>query len=587
MIQSLEYLKKSVPIAANRQPEPERPKIMGIAEGAQMAAWGAGGGYTRNSRVLWRYFDGEKTAGGMGPIMQYTVDYEALRMRSWQLMLESEIVQIGLSRSITWGVGKGLKLRCEPEKDILKNEGITIDNQKFSKEVESYWKLFVKSKNSSFSNMQNLHEIVWEAEKNALMGGDCLWVTNIVNGMPRVQLFDGSHVRSPIFAKNTTARDSKNPDTNNRIRHGIEIDSKGEHVAFYVYKGGGINSGVVDYLSYERVPARDKYGNLRAFMYYGIRYRIDDIRGIPLIAVCMETTKQLELYKEATVQGAVERAKIAFTIEHELGAIGLNPFEANMARGFGNPIGTTDIPKDINGQAMADQFAVTTGKQVVNMSPGSKVKNQGLNQDIHFGEFYDTALSIIFAALEIPKEVALMMFGSNYSASRAAIKDWEHTLEVRRESRIQKPYQNTFEVWFLCMILKFKIQAPGYLEAFQTKNMFAMEAYTSAKWIGDRVPDIDALKEAKATRTLLPAGSEHMPLITVEDAIERHSNTEFRNTTTQYADELRFADEQGIEKVELNKEVIEDFDDPKEDQKGKQGEKKNDQKKNNPSQKNK
>jgi len=324
-----------------------------------------------------------------------------------------------------------------------------------------------------------------------------------------------------------------------------------------VNKGNSINNTLVDYLQYERVPAKDEYGNTRAFMYYGIRYRRDDLRGIPLISVCMETTKQLEQYKEATVQTAVERAKVAFTIEHELGAIGTNPFEGNLARGFGMPLSiNSDIPVDINGQHLADTFAATTGKQAINMPVGAKVKNQGLTPDIKFKDFYDPMLAIVFAALEIPYEVAMMMFGSNYSASRAAIKDWEHTLEVRRQMRIQGPYQKVFDVFFLCSILTGELQAPGYLEAFQKKNRYVMIAYTTAKWMGDRVPNIDELKEVKATRELLGAGSEHMTLITIEDAIERHSGGEFDDVTTQYSEELDKGEELGLDRVEINKETL-------------------------------
>lgn len=566
-----ELVKKDIsPVSEKPEQKTDQP---------QTSAFGAGGGAVRNSRVIWRYYDGEKTAGGMGPIKRYTVDHEALRMRSWQLLLESEVVQIGVKRSVTWGIGKGLKLRLQPDINVLKKEGIDINSakaQQISKDAEGYWKIYVNNNMSSYSGMQSLQQIMWEAEKNAIAAGDCLFVVNVVDGMPKIQLYDGSFIRTPVFVKGMSILDMRNPDNNNRIRHGIEINERGEHIAFYVNRVNSIYNGFVDYMNYERIPAKDKYGNIRAFMYYGDRYRIDDLRGIPLIAVCMQTTKQLDDYKEATVEGAVERAKIAFTIEHEKGTTGINPFESNFSRGFGNPMGSTDIPRDINGQETADTFAATTGKQAVNMPVGASVKNLGVGQEVHFGEFYDTAMCIIFAALEIPKEVALMMFGSNYSASRAAIKDWEHTLEVRRETRIQKAYQTVFDIFFLCCILKNRVSAEGYLEAFQRKNFFAMYAYTSAKWIGDRVPNIDELKEVKATRELLPAGSEHMPLITLEDAIERHSNGEFVSVTSQYAEELQYADEQGIEKVEVNRETIEDFDDPKEDDKGKPGEKGND-----------
>lgn len=566
--------------------EIEAPQPVAIKEVAPVMAYGSSNG-SYNNRVFYRPFDGEKNVGGIGPINKYYLDHDALRLRSWQLLLESEIVQIGISRSVMWTIGAGLKLRCEPEIEVLQAEGIQLDKktfrQSFSRQMESRFKLFSKNRMSDFADMESLHAKAWEIEKNAIIGGDCLVLLSVVDGIPKVELKDGAHVRTPIFSVGISG-EIRNKDTGNRIRNGVEIDDRGQHVAFWVRKGHAIGANTIDYMNYERVPARDaKTGIIRAFLYYGLRYRLDDMRGIPLISVCMETTKQLEMYKEATVAGAVERAKFAFSIEHELGSIGTNPFQEQLANGFGNPL--TDLPKDIGGQNLSDTFAATTNKQAVNLPVGASAKTLESKQEIHFSEFYETNLSIIFAALDIPKEVGLMMFGSNYSASRAAIKDWAHTLNVRRALKVSCFYQPVYELCMLAWVLQNKISAPGYLDAVIKKNVWVTTAYANAKWQGDNVPNIDEKKEVDAIRGMLGEGSRHMPLITLEDAMERLAGNEFMETTEQYQEELQIGDDLGIEKVEMNKEVIEDFDDAAEDKPGKPGQKGNDQKQNSPTKK--
>jgi hypothetical protein len=72
-------------------------------------------------------YNGEKNYGEIGPIKNYFPDYSALRARSWQLYLESELAQTILNNHIIWVIGSGLKLQAEPVKDILKSEGITLD----------------------------------------------------------------------------------------------------------------------------------------------------------------------------------------------------------------------------------------------------------------------------------------------------------------------------------------------------------------------------------------------------------------------------------------------------------------------------
>src|SRR5437899_3129014 len=72
-------------------------------------------------------FNGEKNLGEIGPIKSYVLDYEALRLRSWQSYIESELTKTIIDKRIRRIVGKGLKLQSEPNKELLKQEGITID----------------------------------------------------------------------------------------------------------------------------------------------------------------------------------------------------------------------------------------------------------------------------------------------------------------------------------------------------------------------------------------------------------------------------------------------------------------------------
>ena len=540
---------------------------------SEMKAFSGNAGWTGWNRVFWRPFDGEKTMGGMGPINRYWLDHDALRMRSWQLMLESEIVQIGIQRYVMWLIGQGLKLKCEPDTFILKKNGINLDSQAFSKEAEAYWSLYAHNEISDSAGMETLHCKMYEAEINALAGGDCLFIINLdENNLPVVDLKDGAHVRTPLLGA-TAGIEPRNPNNGNRIRNGIEVDEKGQHVAFWIRKGTNNPNSITDMTNYERIVARDKTtGYIRAFMYYGLRYRRDDIRGIPLISVCMETTKQLELYKEATVTGAVERAKIAIVMQHEVAAKGGNPFDSILMNAAGGPY--SDVPADSNGTAFQNIVAGTTSKQVINPEPGTKIVALEGKQEIHFGEFYDTNLTVIFAALGIPKEIALMLFGSNYSASRASIKDWEHTLIVKRVKNVSPAYRHIYDMFLLTQVLAGTINAPGYIEAVMNKETWVRLAYQKAKWVGDNPPNIDEKKEVEAARLKAGAGSSHLPLDTMENiANDLGLHGDYQHTLEEYQNVMKEADKLGIEKVEPARTTIEQFGEPGEDKPGKPGNK--------------
>src|SRR5690349_13699321 len=85
-------------------------------------------------------FTGEKNIGELGPARDYVIGYGILRSRSWQMYLESEIVQTIIRKFGTWVIGVGLKLQSEPETDVIADEGAgTLDKNVFSKKIEQRW----------------------------------------------------------------------------------------------------------------------------------------------------------------------------------------------------------------------------------------------------------------------------------------------------------------------------------------------------------------------------------------------------------------------------------------------------------------
>jgi capsid protein len=118
-----------------------------------------------------------------------------------------------------------------------------------------------------------------------------------------------------------------------------------------------------------------------------------------------------------------------------------------------------------------------------------------------------------------------MRYDSNYSASRAAIKDWEYTMQTARDRFSQQFYQPYYELWLEMEILNNKIDAPGYIQAIKKNDIMTIEAYTQCRWIGASAPQIDPLKEVNAIRRML--GDETTPLITYDRALELLNGMDF------------------------------------------------------------
>lgn len=487
--------------------------------------WERGGLFTH-------YYDGEKNLGESGPLKIYRINWEKLRFRSWQSYTESDISQTVLGKYLAWVIGSGLKLQSEPQKKLFELEGITVDAQEFSTNVEAYWDMFNSNKKTDFSKMKILPKIAKLAYKNALLGGDVLVIQRYENNGINIQLVDASHIQSP-----TGGQEEYKLENGNVICAGVEKDETGMHVAYHVRD--------CDY-NIQRIEARIPGTDMQtAFLVYGFDYRLDSTRGMPILGVILEKLAKLDRYQEATLGSAEERAKIVMYLAHHLNATGDNPLTQLAAKSF--DASGTNVPKTDDGKTLADNIAVTTNKQVFNLSPGSELKSVDSKNDLYFKDFFTINIRLVCAALGIPYNVAMDTYDDSYSSSRAAIKSWENTLRIAREDFANQFYKPIFDFWLMTMILKGKIKAPGYLEAFAKNNDDVILAYRKCRFVGTPVPHIDPLKEVQAERLKLGSQGAHLPLTDLEQATENLGGGESFSNMEQFGEELAKAKEFGIE----------------------------------------
>jgi capsid protein len=490
-----------------------------------------------NARMMMSYrwgagftvrFDGEKNLGELGPVLNYLPDYRKLRARSWQLYLESDISKTVFNKFSKWVIGSGLKLQASPIKVLLRDEGINFDPEQFNEICEARFLAWSRSVKCSHDGSRSLNRLAQEAFKHGKIGGDCL-VTVGFNGIePTVRVIDGDHVQNPISMPEEYKLAN--------IVDGIEYDENGKEIAYWVNTMDGA----------KRFPAYSETGLRLSWMYYGDVYRLDSTRGIPLIATSMETIKKIDRYKEAAVGSAEERQKIVYQIEHEIGSSGESPLIQSIASAFdadgGN--GGKDSDKDmidVQGERLRKDVAATTNKQVFNMPQGAKLSALESRNEMFFTEFYQTNANIICAAMGIPPNVAFSMYTDSFSASRAATKDWDHTITVERADFQEQFYQPIYEFWLHIQILKGKIQLPGYLSAFNSGDFVLLSAFQNSRFTGPMFPHIDPLKEVEAERRKLGKTADNIPLTTVEQATEALNSGDSDSNIEQYSEELKTA----------------------------------------------
>lgn len=481
-------------------------------------------------------FNGEKNNGELGPTKNYLLDYASLRSRGNQFYLDNEVVQIVINRMNAWVIGNGLRLESEPDELILQSEGIKVDLQKFSDLVEARCNTLKESRETTYSRERNLSMEESRAFISSSNGGAILVVLRVKNGIVNAELIDGGHIRHPQMGTDLNPTLLEN---GNRICNGIEMNNAGEHIRYWVLDA--------EY-KYSSIEARSKSTGLRmAFLYGGADYLLDNSMAIPVLAGLFQTLSQMDEYKTATLGSAKEQNENVYQGVSDVNSTNENPFGAILAKAntFGPPDGS--VPIDSQWTEIANTVKVGLHKDVVMNPAGMKLEPIAKNEaELYFKDFWGTLFEVVCAAAGMPPNVALQRFDTSFSSARAAIKDWEHSLLLKRYKHGRTFLQYWYELQLHIDILTGKVQAPGYLTAFRENNIIVLETYRNTRWVGDNVPHIDPVKEVQAEREKLGTAMAHVPLTTQKKATEALNGGASKLNTIDAGRELKDAEANGI-----------------------------------------
>lgn len=449
------------------------------------------------------YFDGDKFYGGFGGTKSFITDYWTLRERSNQLFDENLYARGLIRRLITNEINTGLSLEATPIGELigLDDDAVTA----WSENVENRFKIWSDNpficdykQRSTFGKLQR------ECRQEALIGGDVLVVLrkSKVNNLSNVDLVRGSLIQTPLDVK---------PRAGNVIKHGVELDSRGRHVAFYVTQKDGKS---------KRVPAFGERTKRRiAWMVYGTDKRVDDVRGQPLLSLILQSLKEVDRYRDAAQRKAVINSLIAVYLKKEQNTMGTGAFSAGAVKK------TDATVVDNNGTPRTLEFSQNVpGMVMQELAPGETPEvHSTAGTDINFASFEGSILSGIAWANEIPPEILMLAFSSNYSASRAAINEFKIYLNKSRSDRADEFDKPIYIEWLIREVLLGKIDAPGLFESLLNSSQYDIfGAWIQSDWAGAIKPNVDLKKEVAGYQMMINSG-----LITNDRAARELSGTKF------------------------------------------------------------
>lgn len=442
--------------------------------------------YTSN--IFNSLFNGEKFPGGYGTSYGYEfIDYWELRNKSVELFTKNLYAAGLINRLVTNIINTGLSLEATPVTELLPINDDQTDV--WTESVESLYRIWGNQKDLvDWKRQLTDGEMQAQAKKTAYISGDVLVVIrqSPVTGLPITELIDGRHIQDPVQGNHKKAAESRG----NKITHGVEIDKNGRHIAFYVNTVDGVE--VVS----KRIPANGpKSGRKIAWLLYGSKRLLDDVRGLPLLGLVAQSLKDMDDSRTSEQRAQLVNSMLAMFVRKDQDKPGTRPLRGGAKRRDTEEVeqgdGTTrefSVDKWIPGMVI-DELQV--GEEPVSFD--SKRPNAG------YAAFEDAIVSAIAWANEIPPEVLKLAFTSNFSSSRQANAEFKLFLDKERALFSSGYLKPRYENWLVSMVLTGRLKAGGLLEAWRDQRKFEIfGAWTDSDWCGAIKPHVDPLKETNA-----------------------------------------------------------------------------------------
>lgn len=375
-----------------------------------------------------------------------------------------------------------------------------------------------------FENTKNLCEIDGLAVSEFATVGQAFCIHSFapVRGMVgmKIQMFEPEQLDWTL---------TRNSDNGNEIRNGIEIDSSGVTVAFWLFQGGHPMDGTfwqgARHGNSARISADRVYHVIR-------QERVRQTHGLSQLAAVLDDIYQLKGYKQAEAVGKRLDACIGLKKRYE------QWYEPDGTNGLGGLGAATPA-----GQSGTD----SRGNAKVRFEPG-------MIADPGYGMFFESHVSQRPGAQYkdyVGRQSDQIAAGSGTDSAHMTRNFNEGTYTSQRQGALEMdremdPIQTNLiidqwarprrEAFKLYAVLQGLVEAPGMFE-----DDYMMMSYLNEDWAGPPKPWVDPRNQSQATQIALELGLTDL---------RREKNIlggDYREAIQERADEQRLAEEEGVD----------------------------------------
>ncbi len=301
-----------------------------------------------------------------------------------------------------------------------------------------------------------------------------------------IRLIEADRVSTP---NSNGTSEAENSDDGGRVVDGVKIDKDGEVAGFHIANYHPLQDDTPGEMEWVFIEAFGKDTGMPNVLHLMTAERPEQHRGIPFVSGMIEQVKQLDRYLNAELAASIVAAMLTVFITTD---------------------NTDDDGYDSVNDGISDDEKVTDDPMkielgngnVYELPPGKKVDHIGENRaPTAFDNYVSRVITMIGSSMEIPYEVMMHRYDSNYTASRSAILDFWKVVRRYRQQFIQQFNQPIYEAWLAEAVALGRIDAPGFFD-----DPLVRDAWCGCQWIGTSQGHVQPVQEANAAKIRMELG---------------------------------------------------------------------------------
>ena len=431
-----------------------------------------GASTTLNTMIGW-------LVGGGGAEDDIDVHGALLRKRARDLYAGGGLARSGPNTLTTNVVGWGIKPKPKIDAEAL---GLSDEaRDEWERNTLREFDLWAESSMCDAERQQNFYGLQELAFLSMLVSGDCFALFGMKENkrtpyQTTIRVLEADRIGTPESNGDSSVKEL---DGGGRIVDGVELDKEGAVVRYYISNRHPLAEGNSEELTYTPIEAFGKDTGYPNILHVMTHERPEQRRGVPFVAACIEYLKQFDRYLTAELAAQVVSSMLtAFIINDADGAsVGLEDSVDEDEKVTDNELNLELRPGAI--------YDLPPGKNIQTVNP--------LRQNTAFEGFVSTFETLIGSGQNIPKEVLIHKYDSNYTASRSALLDFWKTVRVYRAKFNQLFNQQVWEMWLSEAVAIGRVEAPGFFD-----DPAIRRAWCGCMWNGVTMGHVDPRKEVEA-----------------------------------------------------------------------------------------